>query len=113
MYCHLRERWKDSRMMYAGIQATLHNAHFTHEPNSPFIPAMFMPGYRPPAQSLEEKKEMARLVSGALRTKMTPEETAAANLGAEVFRDRARRAREAQAQGEAPEKVRSIMEGIQ
>ena len=117
MYFHLRERWKEERMFQlsiaAGIQATLHNAHFEHEKGKPFLPFMFMPGYKPPRQSWQQQKQMAQMMSGGLKTKMSPEELRRMNEGAEIFKQRAERARQLQEEGAPADKVRAVMEGVQ
>lgn len=98
--------------MYAQIQATLHNAHFRHERSDPmFTGEMFLPGYKPQQQSWQQQKEM--LAQRAQRKPMTPEQLRKIQEGSDIYRDRAKRAREAQERGESPEKVRALMEGVQ
>lgn len=46
-------------MLYAGLQATLHNAHFRSREHHPeaFTADMFLPGAKPkPAQSWQDQK---------------------------------------------------------
>lgn len=59
----LRRQWQHHQdrqaAFHAGIQATLHNAHFTRDGGGRFTPAEFMPGYRQPidrAQTIEDQK---------------------------------------------------------
>lgn len=40
---------------HAGIQATLHNAHFKREGAGRFTPEEFMPGYQRPRMTLEDQ----------------------------------------------------------
>lgn len=55
----LRKQWSrhQERLLaiHAGIQATLHNAHFRRDWGGPFTAAEFMPGYEAPRQSLEDQ----------------------------------------------------------
>lgn len=63
--------------MYAGLQATLHNAHFQRDKSEgPYTPDMWMPGYVPPSKQdnwKSSKRAMMMLAGRATK------ETRAAN----------------------------------
>jgi hypothetical protein len=115
-YIYLRERWYEARMFHlslnAGIQATLHNAHFQTD-GKPFTAEMFMPGYKHQAkQTWQEQKRMAQEIA-SMKRNLTPEDLRRLSEGDAIFRDRSARAKAMQAAGAPAEKIRAVMEGIQ
>ena len=93
--------------MYAGLQSTLHNAHFK-QPFGGFKPAMWLPGWVDPAPDAKQ----ARIISMAhISRPATPDETAMIDEQNRIFQDRARRAHEAQARGAEKSEVQAIMNG--
>lgn len=97
--------------LYAGLQATLHNAHFRTERSQPVYTAeMFLPGYRDRAKP-DESWRTFRAVAQGLHRKRTPEERAALAANAVEFERRQSRAAAAQASGAGRDEVIRIMEG--
>jgi hypothetical protein len=93
--------------MYAGIQATLHNAHFK-QPFGGFRAAMWMPGY----VEVKPDPQQAKIISMAhVSRPATPEENAMIDEQNRIFQDRARRAHEAQGRGADKAEVQAIMNG--
>ena len=91
--------------MVAGVQATLHNAHFRHKSADPVFRAeQFMPGYREPPKRRNNGLEL--ILKGA--PTYSKEEIAEAN-GA--MADRTARAAQAKMRGEPANVIRGIMEG--
>ena len=89
----------------AGVQATLHNAHFRHKSTDPVFRAeQFMPGYREPPKRRNNGLEL--ILKGA--PTYSKEEIAEAN-GA--MADRTARAAQAKMRGEPANVIRGIMEG--
>lgn len=112
----LRDQWKDSQMttlrLFAELQATLHNAHFTRDDKKHWTPEMFMPGYKheaKPVQSWQMQKAMAQALTNHQITDKDRDDMA---RDARAMEDRVVRAKEAQAAGHTPEFVRGIMEGV-
>ncbi len=92
----LKKQWAGARShldsLYAGIQATLHNAHFRsreHHPE-PWTPEMFLPGYKAQGQSWQDQKLILGATfeakAAAMRAAATPEMKAAT----EAFRAKVR-----------------------
>lgn len=102
--------------LYAGLQATLHNAHFRTERSQPvFTPEMFLPNYAPeprhaarPGSADESWRTFKRQAQRAGRS---PAERARLEANAREFADRQRRASAAQARGATGREVVLIMEG--
>lgn len=106
------KQWERKRefecSLYAGLQATLHNAHFDKPNGKPFTAAMFMPGYKPPVQTWQEQKEMAMR---RIRRAAAPEiQKRVTDAGAD-FLKRQKRAKEAQERGATRAEIKAIMEG--
>jgi hypothetical protein len=108
-----RKVWEQAREhtmhLYAGMQATLHNAHFRTERSQPvFTAEMFLPGYEAPKEdrSWQRFRDMAEI-----QRKPTAEERAMLDTNAREFSERQSRAAAAKAQGADRELVMAIMEG--
>lgn len=102
-----------SMSLYAGLQATLHNAHFRTERSQPvFTAEMFLPGYQErkrnqPDQSWRTFKSLGQ----GIQRKRTPEERAQLQQLARDFELRQSRAAAAKANGAGRAEVIAIMEG--
>ena len=111
-YGALKDQWEDSRQfqqaLYAGLQATLHNAHFK-QPTGGFRAAQFMPGYVEPKPDPQQQKVIS--IAHATRPQ-TDDERQSIEEQNRVFADRARRAHEAQSRGASREEVPGIMGGL-
>jgi hypothetical protein len=102
-----------SASLYAGLQATLHNAHFRTERSQPvFTAEMFLPGYRAASRSKPDEswRTFKALAEGRERKK-TPEERAALETLTRDFEMRQSRAAAAKANGAGRAEVIAIMEG--
>jgi hypothetical protein len=96
--------------LYAGIQSTLHNAHFRHERSQPaFTPEMFLPGYRS-VDAPRQDESWRTFKAQAMGHKRTPSERAALQANAAEFAHRQSRAAAAQASGASGAEVIRIME---
>lgn len=99
--------------LYAGIQSTLHNAHFRGERTPAFTPDMFLPGYRSnDAPKQDESWRTFKAQAMGLQNKRTPAERAALQANAAEFAQRQSRAAAAQARGASGAEVIAIMEGL-
>jgi len=105
--CFEQARDFTSRLV-AGLQATLHNAHFRHkESDDIFTPNMFLPGYtKKPAVPRPWQQDLA-----ALQKAITPLKQQSVTGSDDNFLMRHSRAAAAQASGASREDVIAIMEG--
>jgi hypothetical protein len=100
--------------LYAGLQATLHNAHFrTKEGQAVFTTDMFMPGYKGPLASdkPDQSWRAFKRTAKAIHIQRTPEERAKLLQVARDFDRRSSRARAATAAGAGRDEILRIMEG--
>ena len=96
----------------AGIQATLHNAHFKRDGGGIFTPDMFLPGYKPPVQSWQQQKEMVERMM-AMRKPLTTDQMLKLKEGEGIFKQRCERAKKLRDSGASLSDVRAAMEGVQ
>ena len=103
--------------VHAGLQATLHNAHFRTDPKQPvYTPAMFLDGYRPEGKAKpgpDWKRDLEEVKRGmSLLQPAKPEVVEAARQNVVMFGDRTKRAKDAIARGESREVIDRIMRGV-
>lgn len=108
----LTEVWREDRefqiSLYAGLQATLHNAHFrVEEGQPPFTAKMFMPDYVPPKYDWRSEQKKFRLIG---RKPQSHEERRANQELISSFKERAQRMDEARARGASSQELQAIME---
>ena len=109
------ERRNFEQSMYAGLQATLHNAHFVRDKGQPpFSPAMFMPDYRPkdkaPANGKPQWLRDRERMQANIERKSIPVGPRGDNVV--MLDDRMKRAREAKAAGYDRETIDRILQGL-
>lgn len=95
--------------LHAGIQATLHNAHWPQPKGKAFLRDMFMPGYQPSVKP-DESWRTVKLQMDTMR-KATETEKRALDLNAAAFHARAAAASHARANGASRGEIQRIMEG--
>jgi hypothetical protein len=106
------ERRNFEQSMYAGLQATLHNAHFLREKGqAPFSPAMFMPDYRKASADSKPKwlRDRERMQATIMR-KNLPVGPRGDNVV--MLDDRMKRAREATQNGHDRATIDRILQGL-
>ena len=96
--------------LYAGLQETLHNAHFRHKSSDPiFRKEMWLPGYK----DLPKVDESWKIVKSLIENKpITPEQKHHMAHQNEQFTMRQSRAAAAKARGATRDEVMRIMEGM-
>lgn len=100
--------------MYAGLQATLHNAHFTRKDGQPpFSADMFMPGYKAPEASSEEPqwKRDKKMLELALKKpdQKTREEIRKSDAYTNDFKERIKKANRLRVEGVPDSEIRAMM----
>ena len=114
----LTKEWEKHRefecSLYAGLQATLHNAHFKRDDGQGWSPAMFMPGYKPRVQTWQEQLQRAKLrerqgqrVDIKERRRVHEQHQAAKS----EFEAKQKLVEEARARGATREELKAIMRG--
>lgn len=78
--------------LYAGIQATLHNAHFRSKEHHPeaWTAEMFLPGYKAKRQSWQDQKVILGAQFEAMRSAMEAAATPEQRAATEAFREKIR-----------------------
>jgi hypothetical protein len=113
-YFALRDVWESARLfhrsMYAGVQATLYNAHFKSKDGQRFQASEWMPGK--PIESLTPDPKNASIIARAHEWRpATQEERDLVEERQRVFVDRQRRAQQAKDAGASREELMAIMNG--
>lgn len=109
----LKDIWEEGRRfqqsMYAGLQATLHNAYFKPVNGKRFKPSMWLPGVGAAARP---DPKLASIIAKAHEWRpATKEETDAVKEQTRIFEDRQRRAQQAKEAGAPREELIAIMNG--
>ena len=102
--------------MYAGLQATLHNAHFVRDKGEPaFSAAMFMPGYKatvdPAAFDWRGEQAKMKLFAGSETPEAKKAKRAENRFLQACYKERAQLMDEARARGASSAELQLIMEG--
>lgn len=99
--------------LYAGLQATLHNAHFRGPKDKAFTAEMFLPGYQREAQAPDWKRDLQHAKEAlALVKRPDPRASKEAKETINYFADRVKRAQQAQTDGQPREVIERIMTGV-
>jgi hypothetical protein len=95
---------------YAGLQATLHNAHFKWPDKKGYTPKMFLGGQEKPTEP-QWKRDLAESRSALMLVKRPDPNSEEARNAMDYSIDRTRRAIEAKQRGEPREVIEKIMTG--
>lgn len=99
--------------LYAGLQATLHNAHFKWPDKKGFTPAMFLgKNVRKSDTTPQWKRDLEHSRAALQLVKRIDPDSKEAKETVNQFQERAERARAATERGEPREVIEQIMSGV-
>lgn len=107
------ERRDFAASLYAGIQSTLHNAHFKSPGKKGFTPAMFLSTSKSEVSDIPQwKRDLEHSRSALMLAKRHDPNSPEAKQTVSQSQDRAARAKAAKERGEPREVIERIMTGV-